>query len=783
MKNRIISLILVICTVVLSVPVFMFPAGALTNPEYTTIFALDEPTTAPLYTQGVSFDGFQEPWTAGYMDRNGNYTQYHQMAKDYNILNGGNCWTETGLWLTHSRYILLDGGLQGGRKYSFFEENTTAEYAMAVRYVSPYEGTVDIGFDLLTCYDAELDTTLGEYTEFYLAIFKNGQMIWPATDGNFAKDAANADKWATIAKPDVTDENALDEMGQFMSMDRSALDDVPITVGDELFFCFARKGCRYVYGEPMITFNEGYTTIPSTLNATFEPNDKDWPAYKNGKGMGTLVQQSDYWTIGEIGATDTTFTPYPSYYREIAEIYACHAGNDYDTNGAVMLGSGTKLLNGSVVFGTASDYYSAFEYTAVATGKATIGYSNPQLVGLVSNNYAALTDGSTVKLAVFKNGEQVGSDVVVTAGATGVTAEFPTNVELTKGDKVVIAVKKDSASVVALSGSPLVSFTDIDSFMSMDTDDAYALNLEEVYVQADAGNFGLVFNAYATEGIYLDAEEVGMYVWGKDIAAADRTVENATKVDAIQNTTYAYQYVYSALDPKEMADVVAVQAYAVVMGQTYTSEVKEGSFADYAYDNYTETDDLKLQNLLVAMLNYGAYAQVYWNYNTASLANKDLPESLKAIDYETLYYASFDGAPTGNRICNTEIKSFSLAMNKSIDSVDLLAKIAIDPYELEYTMAVQWSFDKDLIGEADNTYQLNPEQPYFLVEDISVQDFSKVLYARTAVTFGRTRYYGYTFSYSVESYAARMVDSTEAGLADLIHAMMQFSKAYNAYNA
>ena len=38
------------------------------------------------------------------------------------------------------------------------------------------------------------------------------------------------------------------------------------------------------------------------------------------------------------------------------------------------------------------------------------------------------------------------------------------------------------------------------------------------------------------------------------------------------------------------------------------------------------------------------------------------------------------------------------------------------------------------------------------------------------------KYYGYTWTYSVESFAARMLDSTEENLPELLCAMMELSK-------
>ncbi len=78
-------------------------------------------------------------------------------------------------------------------------------------------------------------------------------------------------------------------------------------------------------------------------------------------------------------------------------------------------------------------------------------------------------------------------------------------------------------------------------------------------------------------------------------------------------------YEYTAIvNAKEMSDTV----YLYVDGYTAISETYSYSVKDYAKEILTSSDyDSDTKSLVEAMLNYGAYAQLYFDYNTDNLAN------------------------------------------------------------------------------------------------------------------------------------------------------------------
>ncbi len=78
----------------------------------------------------------------------------------------------------------------------------------------------------------------------------------------------------------------------------------------------------------------------------------------------------------------------------------------------------------------------------------------------------------------------------------------------------------------------------------------------------------------------------------------------------------------NGLAAKQMTDDIYARAYVEVEGQTIYSEVVKYSVLEYYYEiKEAGTVSANILNLLEAMVNYGAAAQINFNYNTEKLAN------------------------------------------------------------------------------------------------------------------------------------------------------------------
>lgn len=121
--------------------------------------------------------------------------------------------------------------------------------------------------------------------------------------------------------------------------------------------------------------------------------------------------------------------------------------------------------------------------------------------------------------------------------------------------------------------------------------------------------------------ILLWDEPSDEYLYGTHIAELE-TVGNQT----INGETYKV-FDYTGLAAKQMTDVVYARAYTVVDGEEYYSDVEKYSILQYAYNKLgktaTASSDTNLKTLLSSMLEYGANAQVYFEYSTDRLATYD----------------------------------------------------------------------------------------------------------------------------------------------------------------
>lgn len=129
----------------------------------------------------------------------------------------------------------------------------------------------------------------------------------------------------------------------------------------------------------------------------------------------------------------------------------------------------------------------------------------------------------------------------------------------------------------------------------------------------------LVWNEPRTDG----------YLYGTQNYILDPSDEDT--VDGVLCTVFTYD----GLAAKQMTDNIYVRAYAVVGGNPYYSNTEKYSILQYAYNKLGKTDeatdDEKLKSTLTALLEYGAKAQLLFDYNTDRLANSSFYQ-LSVVD-------------------------------------------------------------------------------------------------------------------------------------------------------
>ena len=120
---------------------------------------------------------------------------------------------------------------------------------------------------------------------------------------------------------------------------------------------------------------------------------------------------------------------------------------------------------------------------------------------------------------------------------------------------------------------------------------------------------------------------------GRTVTEQDILVKDARIVESDDKTYYVFKCRVAA---KEMTSEIKAQMIdGDQHGTEYTYFVKK--YADYLLEHADEREDLaRAVPLVKAMLNYGAYSQVYFDKNPSALANADLEEREKILDNVTI---------------------------------------------------------------------------------------------------------------------------------------------------
>ena len=138
--------------------------------------------------------------------------------------------------------------------------------------------------------------------------------------------------------------------------------------------------------------------------------------------------------------------------------------------------------------------------------------------------------------------------------------------------------------------------------------------------------------AFYTAENNQDVVEMGMLTYSTKPAAANiATAEHVTPGATYEQSSGRYFSSSHGIHAKYLGDTVYLAIYAKLADGTYAySKVAGYSAVQYA-TNQLKGTDTKLKQLVAAMLNYGAEAQLYFGHNTSALANASLTAEQKAL--------------------------------------------------------------------------------------------------------------------------------------------------------
>jgi len=158
-------------------------------------------------------------------------------------------------------------------------------------------------------------------------------------------------------------------------------------------------------------------------------------------------------------------------------------------------------------------------------------------------------------------------------------------------------------------------------------------------------NIGVNFYIQLPEGLSNNAKMHFTIPSGKEVIEQDVYVREATPGTVSGQT---YSVFKCAVAAKEMTSRITAQIIDEqneLVGPVYVYSVKE--YADYLLGHQSVDAYAKAAPLVKAMLNYGAYSQIYFNKNSGDLANIGLTETEKDVsgvtaDQINKPYTAFD---------------------------------------------------------------------------------------------------------------------------------------------
>lgn len=274
-----------------------------------------------------------------------------------------------------------------------------------------------------------------------------------------------------------------------------------------------------------------------------------------------------------------------------------------------------------------------------------------------------------------------------------------------------------------------------------------------------------VNTAFAGTNLKLGNNIETNFFFNKDYVAGEGcyATVNGTRVELDQSDESGayYKISYDKLTAKEMADTLTVKihdAEGTVISTTYTDSVK-------AYcERFVDTQDTKLQKLMVDVLNYGAAAQTYKSYKTDNLANAGLTAEQKA------YGTQENPNCTNNRNVDPDGIYYGTSFNME-NSLSMNLYVLTSAIEDGYAIIKKGGQTIQTIQASDASVSGNYTR--FTVDQFVAKDGRELI---TCEFYKADGSLVVTVADSLESYVARMGEENP-----WLYEVMKYSDAAKAY--
>ena len=288
-------------------------------------------------------------------------------------------------------------------------------------------------------------------------------------------------------------------------------------------------------------------------------------------------------------------------------------------------------------------------------------------------------------------------------------------------------------------------------------------------------------NAFFTAENTQDVVEMGMITYNRNVSewnveTADHVIPGA-KYDEGSGRYYASS---QGIHAKYLRDDVYLAVYAKLTDGSYVySYLAPYSPLTYAINQLKNSDDVELKQLVVAMLNYAAEAQLYFGHRVDSLANealtaeqKNLPEAYRADMVQTVPAVAKEkqGAFASNRGFTMRKPAVSFEGAFCINYFFTPAYAPVDGITLYYWSEDDFTTHDILTAEnATGAFKLEgfgTDQYRGDITDISAKNLSQPVYVAAVYSDGTATWTSGVLGYSIGAYCSSQ--ATKIGdIADL----------------
>lgn len=282
----------------------------------------------------------------------------------------------------------------------------------------------------------------------------------------------------------------------------------------------------------------------------------------------------------------------------------------------------------------------------------------------------------------------------------------------------------------------------------------------------------------------------GLLTWTEEEYAAlsSYTVDTAgTQLCGLTFSANGYYADTQGIPAKNMVDKLYVRAYVILPNGSYVySDITEFSPVMYAQLVLeSETTTATMKDLVVALMNYGAAAQTYFNYKTDTLMNAWLPAELQQLDWSD---ELINALPTDRSKFSYEADSSITLRGSSVTFVGAVNQnfyfnIPEELTETATTVELLYWTESDYEALSELTVDNARRVDFSLadgravVEGTAAKNLGNAIYFAVRIVNAEGEYFSRLYTDSAHDYARRVLSSssTTDAMKELAMALVIYS--------